>query len=84
MVELCFIANDIPVSTYDRCRGGTRSSTKCVKIDVERCRYAVRPKETISDVAALFSTDWVQLWALNPEIREPDYEVKFPGHSTLA
>jgi hypothetical protein len=75
MVELCFITNDIPVSTYDRCRGGTRSSTKCVKIDVERCRYAVRPKETISDVAALFSTDWVQLWALNPEIREPDYEV---------
>jgi hypothetical protein len=23
----------------------------------------------------MFATDWVQLWALNPDIMEPDYEV---------
>lgn len=74
-VELCFIATDIPASTYDQCRGGSRSSTKCVSISVARCRYVVRDRETISDVASLFATDWVQLWALNPSIYEPDYEV---------
>lgn len=56
---------------------------RCVTVEVERCRYAVRDKETIADVASLFATDWAQLWSLNPAIREPDYDVGFALGSIL-
>jgi len=74
-LTVCFEAKDIPATTYDQCRSGARSSELCVRVMVEPCKYVVRDKETIADVASLFATDWVQLWALNPSIVEPDYEV---------
>ncbi len=40
-------------------------------------RGQVRRQESMNDVAALFNTDWVQLWALNPNINSPDSEVGF-------
>jgi len=74
-LTVCFEAKDIPATTYDQCRSGARSAEMCVRLMVEKCKYVVRDKETIADVASLFATDWVQLWALNPGIVEPDYEV---------
>mmetsp|Transcript_56673 Transcript_56673/g.133440 ORF Transcript_56673/g.133440 Transcript_56673/m.133440 type:complete len:601 (+) Transcript_56673:100-1902(+) len=75
--QLCFEAKDTPGVTYERCRLGQRSSMKCVTIAVTACKYAVRPQESMSDVAALFNTDWVQMWALNPMINSPDIEVGY-------
>jgi len=74
-LTLCLQAKDIPATTYDQCRSGARSNELCIRLTVEPCKYVVRDKETIADVASLFATDWVQLWALNPSIMEPDYEV---------
>jgi hypothetical protein len=75
--QLCFTASDTPGSTYEQCRLGERSSSLCVTIVVPRCRYVVRARESLADVAAAFNTDWVQLWSLNPEITQPDLEIGF-------
>ncbi|EKX38796.1 hypothetical protein GUITHDRAFT_154629, partial [Guillardia theta CCMP2712] len=74
---VCFNASDTAGSRYRNCRRGTRDSSLCVYINVERCRYVVRPRETLQDIAGLFWTDWVQLWAVNPDIRNPDTQIGF-------
>lgn len=73
--QICFGTADRRVSPYDRCLSGQRSNALCVVIDVVRCRYAARPRESLMDIAYMFQTDWIQLWALNPAILEPDYGV---------
>ena len=79
---LCFQAADTAGVKYEHCRLGTRESERCVTIDVARCRYIVRARESLNDVAAHFHTDWVQLWSLNPELRRPDVEVGFNANSS--
>eukprot|EP00293_Proteomonas_sulcata_P012349 CAMPEP_0184297326 /NCGR_PEP_ID=MMETSP1049-20130417/8254_1 /TAXON_ID=77928 /ORGANISM="Proteomonas sulcata, Strain CCMP704" /LENGTH=608 /DNA_ID=CAMNT_0026607009 /DNA_START=234 /DNA_END=2060 /DNA_ORIENTATION=- len=75
--QLCFEAADLPGLTYENCRIGARTEIMCIGINVVACRYAVRPRESLNDVASLFNTDWVQLWALNPDINVPDSEVGY-------
>jgi len=78
---ICFNASDTAGSRYTNCRRGTRDSTLCVYINVARCRYVVRPRETLEDIARLFWTDWVQLWAVNPDISHPDTAVGYDLNS---
>jgi len=73
--KLCFETADTPGISYERCRLGERQATRCVTVIVARCRYIVRAREALNDVAAHFHTDWIQLWALNPELTRPDLEV---------
>mmetsp|Transcript_72059 Transcript_72059/g.150557 ORF Transcript_72059/g.150557 Transcript_72059/m.150557 type:complete len:612 (+) Transcript_72059:157-1992(+) len=75
--ELCFITSDTPGVTYESCRLGARTASQCYAVRVLACRYAVRPQESMSDVAARFNTDWVQLWALNPDITSPDSQLGY-------
>jgi len=49
-----------------------KQSHGCIAVLLERCRYAVRPGETMQDIAAFYQTNWIQLWALNTDIMDPD------------
>jgi hypothetical protein len=80
--KLCFETADTPGMSYERCRLGTREATRCVTVIVARCRYIVRAREALNDVAAHFHTDWIQLWALNPELTRPDLEVGYNADSS--
>lgn len=72
---ICFASADRKVSPYDHCVVGQRTSMRCVTINVVRCRYVPRTRESLMDIAFLFQTDWIQLWALNPDITKPDFGV---------
>jgi len=39
---------------------------------VPKCLYRVRAGEALVDVADKFGTSWLQLWALNKDIRRPE------------
>jgi hypothetical protein len=80
--RLCFETEDTPGLSYEKCRLGVRTASVCVTVVVARCRYILRPREALSDVAAHFHTDWVQLWALNPQLTRPDEQVGFKANST--
>jgi len=80
---LCFETEDTPGISYEHCRLGTRKASLCVKVIVARCRYIVRAREALNDVAAHFHTDWIQLWALNPDLRQPDTEVGHNANSSV-
>merc|ERR1719183_37390 len=54
----------------------------CVEVKVASCRYKVRVRESLVDVATRFNTDWMQLWALNPQLHQPDIEVGFQQDSS--
>ena len=80
---LCFETEDTPGISYEHCRLGARKATLCVTVRVARCRYIVRAREALNDVASHFHTDWIQLWALNPELRRPDVEVGHKQNSSV-
>ena len=80
--RVCFETEDTPGLSYEKCRLGVRTATVCVTVVVARCRYILRPREALNDVAAHFHTDWVQLWALNPQLMRPDEEVGFKEDSS--
>ena len=42
-----------------------RSSTTCVRVIVERCKYVVQPGDDIRTVARTFGVDWLTLWGIN-------------------
>jgi len=49
-----------------------KAARGCIAVALERCRYAVRPGESMQHIAAYYSTNWIQLWALNTDIVNPD------------
>ncbi len=36
------------------------------------CRYAVNLEQSIVEIAAIFGTDWIQIWNMN-DAKSPDY-----------
>ena len=38
-----------------------KASSGCVAVVLERCRYAVRPGETMQHIAAYYATNWIQV-----------------------
>ncbi|KAJ1492465.1 hypothetical protein T484DRAFT_1880954 [Baffinella frigidus] len=42
-----------------------RSSTTCVRVVVERCKYVVQPGDDMRTVASTFGVDWLTLWGIN-------------------
>jgi hypothetical protein len=81
-IKICFEAADTPGVSYEHCRLGRRVNVRCVLVTVKRCRYIVRKRESLNDVASHFMTDWVQLWALNPHLTRPDAQVGYSPDSS--
>jgi len=73
-ILVCFKAEDASgtTSASNNVLVPNKHAAGCMAVTVERCRYAVRPGETMTSIAAFYSTNWLQLWSLNTEIVNPD------------
>uniref|UniRef100_A0A7S0HB80 LysM domain-containing protein n=1 Tax=Hanusia phi TaxID=3032 RepID=A0A7S0HB80_9CRYP len=47
------------------CSSGNESVEICLDFQVARCKYAVNMEQTIAEIAAIFGTDWIQIFNLN-------------------
>mmetsp|Transcript_68570 Transcript_68570/g.182976 ORF Transcript_68570/g.182976 Transcript_68570/m.182976 type:complete len:599 (-) Transcript_68570:27-1823(-) len=56
----------------DPCPGRLDAVTQCVWIQVQRCRFIVRAGHQLQTIAAVYKTDWLQLWSLNQWLLSPD------------
>lgn len=56
----------------NECPGGVQSTTTCIMISVSRCHYVVRQGQEMSEIAAVYHSDWLQMWSLNHHLPSPD------------
>ena len=45
---------------------------RCFTIRVRKCKYCLKPDETLADVGRRFQVDWLQIYMANPHISTPD------------
>merc|ERR1719183_1829946 len=64
--EVCFRASD----------SGGLPTVLCLVVSVRRCLWHASQGQSLASIAALFGTNYVQLWTLNPERSSPDDYVK--------
>jgi hypothetical protein len=55
-----------------------KNTTLCVRMTVVKCMWNVGAGETLDSIAALFGSNYVQMWALNVEKDSPDADLA-PG-----
>jgi len=60
----CFYATD-SCGQDGMCSSGNESVEICLDFQVARCKYAVNMEQTIAEIAAIFGTDWIQIFNLN-------------------
>mmetsp|Transcript_48667 Transcript_48667/g.152787 ORF Transcript_48667/g.152787 Transcript_48667/m.152787 type:complete len:200 (-) Transcript_48667:29-628(-) len=56
------------------------SSEACVQVAVNRCSWSVNQGQTLAEIATIFGSNFVQMWALNPDLVSPD-SLLIPGTS---
>jgi len=69
--QLCFRATDDGSGGVPG-RTPTSPADLCFGFSVPKCRYTVGEMEGLVEVASLFKTNWLQLWALNKDITRPE------------
>jgi len=47
-------------------------NTVCIQLTVHKCLYAVQSTQHLQEIASIFSTDWLSIYSLNPDIKTPD------------
>ena len=52
---------------------GMRSIKRCFHLRTGGCRACLRPEQTLAGLAAEYSTSWLQLWATNPRVGNPNH-----------
>jgi LysM repeat protein len=67
----CFHATD-KCGDDEHCSGELDTAEICIPFQVAKCKYAVSLQQTIAEVAAIFGTDWIQVFNLN-DLPSPDY-----------
>ena len=51
---------------------GMASATRCFFVSTGGCRACLRPGQTLAGLAAEYGTSWLQLWATNPRLGNPN------------
>jgi len=79
-VTHCFAVTDAcgQARCADQCPGNAQMMHTCVTIRVKRCEFVVRPGQELQSIAAIYRTDWLQLWSHNQQILHPDLDLS-PG-----
>ncbi len=44
----------------------------CLSVTVARCTWYVQSEDSLIQIAARFSTNWLQVWHFNPTLLHPD------------
>lgn len=66
--DVCFRAAD----------SGAAATVLCMKVTVNSCRWHASEGQSLDSIASIFGSNYVQMWALNPDRYSPDQPVK-PG-----
>jgi len=59
----------------DNCPGRIDVVTMCVTVNVKRCEMVVRKGQQLQQIAAIYRSDWLQLWSHNQEMLHPDMDL---------
>jgi hypothetical protein len=51
---------------------GLPQPIRCFVLQVARCVYAVQDDQKLEEIAAVYGTTWLDMYALNPTIKTPD------------
>uniref|UniRef100_A0A7S1MZ16 LysM domain-containing protein n=1 Tax=Hemiselmis andersenii TaxID=464988 RepID=A0A7S1MZ16_HEMAN len=72
-LPVCFSVED---NSGEVLPSGTQLSGKtdsaCFMFTVKRCAYAIKGGETLLHVAAYYGTNWIQIWAANVLLQDPE------------
>jgi hypothetical protein len=49
-----------------------QKSVGCLMVTVARCMWYVQSEDSLIQIAARFSTNWLQVWHFNPTLLHPD------------
>lgn len=49
--------------------------THCIVFEVKRCEMVVREGQQLQQIAAIYHSDWLQLWSHNHDIAHPDMQL---------
>jgi hypothetical protein len=73
----CFSVSDSCGKTcgQDSCPGRIDVVTKCVTFKVRRCEMVVRQGQQLQQIAAIYHSDWLQLWSHNQNMLHPDMDL---------
>ena len=50
----------------------TQTTVGCLLVNVPRCVWYVQDEDSLIQIAARFSTNWLQVWHFNPMLLHPD------------
>jgi len=81
VMQHCFSASDscgAPCGGVS-CPGVIQNTTTCITIRVDRCQFVVRQGQELQEIAAIYNSDWLQLWSLNHQLSNPDVNL-MPGN----
>jgi hypothetical protein len=56
----------------DECPGHRDVVKKCITFKVKRCMMVVRKGQQLQQIAAIYHSDWLQMWSHNHDILHPD------------
>eukprot|EP00285_Hemiselmis_virescens_P006541 CAMPEP_0173378822 /NCGR_PEP_ID=MMETSP1356-20130122/1938_1 /TAXON_ID=77927 ORGANISM="Hemiselmis virescens, Strain PCC157" /NCGR_SAMPLE_ID=MMETSP1356 /ASSEMBLY_ACC=CAM_ASM_000847 /LENGTH=614 /DNA_ID=CAMNT_0014332021 /DNA_START=181 /DNA_END=2026 /DNA_ORIENTATION=- len=81
VMQHCFTAADAcgAACGTSTCPGVVHSTTTCITIRVDRCQFVVRQGQELQEIAAIYNSDWLQLWSLNHQLSNPDVNL-MPGN----
>jgi hypothetical protein len=74
MMTHCFSVSDScgTACGHDTCPGSIDVVTHCVTFKVKRCEMVVREGHQLQQIAAIYRSDWLQLWSHNQDMMHPD------------
>ena len=74
--EHCWeVSDDCGSGCETDCPGGKHVTVACVVVVVRRCEFVVREGQQLQQVAAIYGSDWLQLWSHNQRIMHPDMQL---------
>lgn len=69
--DICFKVTDLPGGCNDPSE--VQKTRMCVKVNIARCQYTVQYEQQLQEIAAIYATDWINVWRHNLAIPHPDF-----------
>jgi len=76
--DSCGVSRGPPDSCPEACPGNADVAYQCMTVRVKRCEFVIRDGQQLQQIAAIYRTDWLQIWSHNQMIMHPDMELT-PG-----
>jgi len=68
--SVCFKTSDMVTGCEPE--GQAHESEVCATLLVNKCVYAINYEQHLQEIASLYTTDWLNIYSMNPTIKTPD------------